>query len=64
MNNRTYLGLPIKLQSILCKSAVSSREMTRNATTNQYAFNSNPISTRDYLYAPSACNVTLSELSN
>ena len=59
-NDRLYLGLPIKLQAILCKSAVQSIEMYKQENM-QYAFNSNPISTRDYIYLPSYSNISTDE---
>ena len=62
-NKRAYLGLPTKLQSILCKKENESREMIR--TSGVYSFNaSSSVVTRDYLYLLSGCNVTESNLSN
>ena len=59
MNKRVYLGLPTKLQAIMCKGNVSSMEMYKDGQSYKIN-NSNLVTTRDYVYAPSKSNAVRS----
>ena len=59
MNKRVFLGLPTKLQAIMCKGQVANMEMYKDG--QSYRINNNQlVYTRDYLYAPSKSNVVRS----